>query len=185
MNTSLASTPPNKEDMTRRIFTGLFAAPLAAQSPILPQPGDGKPLYLGRTELADQHHQAIAGALGSRLTTAGRERQVLAGNLTRGGASTALRITRELPVSFRIEEARAGGRVLSAYNDVSGTTSVVAARDEDQEAVESLTQDTPEVFLYSLGRGVAYRYIGARFRTDEGKDPNYTGPYLDISRFRP
>ncbi|MEZ5403662.1 MAG: hypothetical protein R2729_28540 [Bryobacteraceae bacterium] len=49
--------------------------------------------------------------------------------------------------------------------------------------IESLAVDTPEGFFLSVLHGAGLTLLGSRFRTDDGRTPNYRGPYFDVYRW--
>jgi hypothetical protein len=66
---------------------------------------------------------------------------------------------------------------------VNGVQNAAVLSNAEMNVLESLGNDTPETFLYSVAganKKTAYRLIGGRFRTDNGKTPNYKGPWYDI-----
>jgi hypothetical protein len=46
--------------------------------------------------------------------------------------------------------------------------------------IETLTYDSAEHFFAAQMQGNAMRFLGSRFRTDDGSSPDYNGPYFDI-----
>ncbi|MCX6602068.1 MAG: hypothetical protein NTV52_00535 [Acidobacteria bacterium] len=95
--------------------------------------------------------------------------------------STDLRLVKQLPSSFRLEEAKAGGRTIASFDGVAAKLpGGVTGGQPDEELGEALGLDTPETFLYSLADGLPYRFLGGRFRTDDGSTPDYKGPWVDI-----
>ena len=61
-----------------------------------------------------------------------------------------------------------------------GVVNAASVAAPDLELLESLVNDSPETFLYGFSQGAGYRFLGARFRTDDGKTSNYQGPLYDI-----
>lgn len=54
------------------------------------------------------------------------------------------------------------------------------ATSDELDLVESLTYDSAEHFFNAQMQGNAMRFLGSRFRTDDGSTPDYSGPYFDI-----
>lgn len=144
------------------------------------KPAPAADVYLGAKQLRFEHHFRIAEALGPRVAGAGLERMIVLGTLTRGKESIALRIVRELPALYRIEEAKAGGRLIASFDGLAGKVPGADSKADDEDLAESLAHDSAETFLYAVAQNAPYRFIGGRFRTDDGKAKDYAGPYLDI-----
>ena len=62
-------------------------------------------------------------------------------------------------------------------NTTSATTSL---GEGEYDLLETLTVDSADYFFYSLSSGAANRFLGSRFRTDDGKSKNYAGTWLCI-----
>jgi hypothetical protein len=120
-------------------------------------------------------------ALGDRLISPGKERVVLAGTLTAGKIATQVVLTSELPGKFRLDET--GGPARKITFDGASLQSATTQAPADQDLMESLFADTPETLLYGTSQGAAIRVLGFRFRSDDGKTPNYQGPYTDVIEF--
>ena len=119
-------------------------------------------------------------ALGPEMNSHGSERVILTGTLTDANGSLPITITRELDQNFRIDIGGSKPKTLIAGN-LPGTPSVTASlSSEDIALLETLIDDSPEGFLYGFLDGVPYRWLGLRFRTDDGTKPNYEGPWYDI-----
>jgi hypothetical protein len=165
---------------------GYLAVVMLTQSVIRGQANVSQPAtkmvtaVLGRSELPYEQHSKLARALGDRIAKEGNERVVVTGTLTKGRDVTALRMVRELPGSFRIEEAKAGGRVIAVFDGIATKNPNGTVQAGDEDLAETLAQDTAESFLYSLAERAPYRSLGGNFRTDDGTTLGYKGPYLEI-----
>lgn len=115
-------------------------------------------------------------ALGDRYEKPGNERTVYTGSLREGVQAIATIVTAELPNKIRIQQSGAAARVIAF--DGSRLSSRLVEVDED--LMETLFGDSPELFFYSLGRTAAWRLIGQNARLDDGRSPIYTGPREDI-----
>jgi len=51
---------------------------------------------------------------------------------------------------------------------------------DELDLIETLNYDSAEHFFAAQMQGNATRFLGARFRTDDGSNPDYDGPYFDI-----
>jgi hypothetical protein len=117
-------------------------------------------------------------ALGDRLERPGKERLVLIGALRRASKKNEDRPARlilEFPDRLRLEE-RDG---VTVYNNDFASSNGVLKRNERDE-VESLLFDFVDHFFASQMRGDATRFLGSRFRPDDGANPNYTGPFYEL-----
>jgi hypothetical protein len=79
----------------------------------------------------------------------------------------------------RFDRAGTGAPSL-LLDDVSGLSKASVLSDSDLGILESLANDSGEAFLYAYMHGHAQRFLGGRFRTDNGKTANYAGPWYDI-----
>lgn len=85
----------------------------------------------------------------------------------------------EVPGRLFLDRTGAGASSL-LFDDITGVSNATALSSSDLGVLESLLDDSAETFLYGFTRGHARRFLGARFRTDNGKTPNYSGPWYDI-----
>jgi hypothetical protein len=46
--------------------------------------------------------------------------------------------------------------------------------------LETLYDDAPQTMFYLINQKAAHRFLGARFRADDGTAANFTGPWFDI-----
>jgi len=121
-------------------------------------------------------------ALGDRLERPGKERLSVTGTLRRSEDSQAeevvavfefpdrLRLTLEKGHQNRVilfdgEQAKAVGRPLDEV---------------ERDLIETLVYGAAEHFFTTQMQGQATRFLGARFRLDDGSSANYSGPYYDI-----
>lgn len=120
-------------------------------------------------------------AMGDRLEKAGKERLTIAGTFTRAGDAPGtfaavfefpdrLRLTiqnglQPRVISFDGQEAKAVGGSLNAA---------------EREIIETLVYDAADHFFTTQMLGQATRFLGARFRMDDGSAAKYSGPYYDI-----
>ncbi len=119
-----------------------------------------------------------AKALGDRVSVKGKERFLLTGTITEGRDKSAGRILYELPGKVRVEWTGAS-RSLTFDGKTSGRSDSSLTKG-DRGVLESLAEDMPEAFFDGLNTGAALRFVGARFRIDDGTTPNYQGPWLTL-----
>ncbi len=83
--------------------------------------------------------------------------------------------TMEFPDRLRLVVGGPQNRVITFDGQ---QTKAVAAGELD--LIETLTYDSAEHFFAAQVQGNATRFLGARFRTDDGSTPDYAGPYFDV-----
>jgi hypothetical protein len=119
-------------------------------------------------------------AFGKRIQQPGLERTTLTGTYSdASGGSGAARLVWEVPGRLRFDRADKPASVL-IYDNVTGLANASSFSPAELNILESLLNDSAEWFFYGFIRGDAHRYYGGRFRTDNGKTPDYQGPYYDI-----
>jgi hypothetical protein len=119
-------------------------------------------------------------AIGDRLTAKGKERAILSGSITRGTTTTPIQITSELSGSLLYQEQGAGGGRNLGSDGKSVWAGSGSLALSDTSLVETLINDSPEHFLVGQMTRLPTRFYGAHFRTDDGRTPNYTGPFYDV-----
>jgi hypothetical protein len=136
--------------------------------------------YIRRGLLRPQLRDALQ-ALGDRLERPGRERLTLVGTLRRQGGPQAIpfRLFLELPHRMRLEEQGSQPRVIG-FDGSNGWVLGAVLSNADREMIETLVFDSADHFFLAQTQGFATRALGPRFRLDDGKTPNYTGPFYDI-----
>ena len=118
--------------------------------------------------------------LGNRLEVSGKERVTLAGTVTRAAGSAAIVVIWELPGKLRVEETISGVVRAIGFDGRQLWLSRGSVTAADQQLVETLLTDTAERFFVAKTGGMAVRFLGERFRLDNGRTPGYTGPFYDI-----
>ena len=112
----------------------------------------------------------------------GKERLTLNGTLRRQSNPQAVpfRLITELPNRMRLEEQVGGqGRVIGFDGNI-GWALGSAFSGSDQEMIETLVFDSVDHFFLGQAQGSATRFLGPRFRADDGTTVNYRGPFYDI-----
>ena len=123
--------------------------------------------------------QGYLKVLGNRLQVAGNERITLIGTTTDKRGTGTAQLVAQLPGNVRLDRQTAPGSAL-VYVVGTGVSNSSSLPQEDLDVLESLAADTHEAFLYGFTQQLGHRLLGARFRTDDGKTPDYQGPYYDI-----
>jgi hypothetical protein len=170
--------------MTSRVFAQPIA-PVTATGPVGAPAGPvvmvtGNRAVTLSDRLVWPHLRSQVRAIGNRLVVKGSERTTLVGHITRGSLNSPIKIVSEISGNLRYEEQSGGAtRVLSTdTKTVSGGTAPLALNDTD--LLESLANDSVEHFLLGQMTSAPTRFHGANYRIDNGRNPNYTGPYYDL-----
>jgi hypothetical protein len=120
---------------------------------------------------------------GGRMTNATNASVSLAGTITDANGSRAAQIAVQAPGVFRYQET-GNGRTLTFNGSQFGTANGQGGTG-DQRVQESLLADFPDTLLLQMAAGAGARRLGSGFRTDNGKTPNYTGPFWTVYVFSP
>lgn len=132
--------------------------------------------YVRRAQLSPRLAQNL-NALGNRLEKPDQERLALVGTWRAAGMTQPREFsaTMEFPDRLRLALGGPQNRVIT----FDGQPSKVIAAD-DLDLIETLAYDSAEHFFAAQMQGNATRFLGARFRTDDGSTPDYNGPYFDV-----
>jgi hypothetical protein len=148
------------------------------QNPAASKTGNGR-RYVRMAGLWPQLRSNLK-ALGDRLEKPGKERLTLTGILSREGQSLPVLLVLEFPDRLRLEMQRGVQRSVVTFDGKRAKKAGGALEQFEADLVESLVYDSAEHFFIGQGNGMATRFLGSRFRTDDGTQPNYTGPSYDI-----
>lgn len=121
-------------------------------------------------------------ALGERLEKPGKERLTVTATLSRSGDSQAAEVLAvwEFPERLRLTIQK-GIQTRVITFDGEQAKSVGSPLDSgERDLIETLVYGTAEHFFTTQMQGQATRFLGARFRMDDGSDGDYSGPYYDI-----
>lgn len=137
--------------------------------------------YMRRGTLSPRLRSHLS-ALGNRLENPGRERLTITGALLPSveGRSREVLAVFEFPDQLRLViQDRLQARLITFDGE---RAKAMANRFEpgEPELVETLAYDSAEHFFATQLQGKAMRFLGARFRSDDGSSPDYSGPYFDI-----
>ena len=119
-------------------------------------------------------------ALGNRLEKPGQERLSLVGTwrLAETAQPREFAATMEFPDKLRLTVGGPQNRVITFDGQQTKATQTPAA--DELDLIETLNFDSAEHFFAAHMQGNAMRFLGARFRTDDGSSLDYDGPYFDI-----
>ena len=121
-------------------------------------------------------------ALGDRLEKQGRERLSVTGSLSRAGGSESEQIDAVLEFPERISLTTQKGnqrRVIKSDGEQAKAEGNPVDTAE-QGLIETLVYGSAEHFFNTQMEGLATRFLGSRFRLDDGSTADYDGPYYDI-----
>lgn len=146
-----------------------------------PKPSPNTNDYIRRSRLPSKMREALS-LLGDRWEKPGKERLSLNGTLRRQGdpRTAPFRLFTELPNRMRLEEQVGGQWRVIGFDGNSGWALNSTFGDSDQEMIETLVFDSMDHFLFEQTQGLATRFLGSRFRTDDGATANYRGPFYDV-----
>lgn len=121
-------------------------------------------------------------AMGDRLEKPGRERLSVTGTLTRVNDSQTQEVVAvfEFPERLRLT-LQTGHQTRMVTFDGEQVKAVGNPLDSvEQDLIETLVYGSPEHFFNTQMQGQATRFLGSRFRLDDGSTDNYEGPYYDV-----
>src|SRR5580704_10430440 len=144
------------------IFASVSAAQTVTGTPVstTPTPVTTTPVSTGQRYLQlgnlQSEDAAKALAAGTRLSVPGSEREVLTASLTAssGGtpsAPTGVTVTTQTSGQVRLDYASGLGSVVYTGSAITATSASVGTA--DASIIESLTEDTPDYFLFSRATG--------------------------------
>ena len=118
-------------------------------------------------------------ALGNRLENPGKERLMLTGvlRLTADSQPREVAAILEFPDRLRLVIQNGPQSRLITFD---GEASKGQAAPDELDLVETVAYDSAEHFFAAQLQGRAMRFLGSRFRTDDGSTADYDGPYFEI-----
>lgn len=135
--------------------------------------------YVRRGQLSSRLAMNL-GALGNRLEKPGKERLTLIGTLRTATAETReFAVTQEYPDRLRLVVGGPQSRSI-VFDGEQASALLTPITADELDLIETLAYDNAEHFFAAQMQGKAMRFLGARFRTDDGSTPDYDGPYFDI-----
>ena len=122
--------------------------------------------------------------LGDRLERPGNERLVMLGTLSHSASLKAgphtCRVITEFPHKMRLEEQFDGRLSVTTFNGNQSGSSGPAPDLSETTLIDSVVFAGIEHFFLGQSQGFATRYLGERFRLDEGNTSNYSDGFYDI-----
>ena len=126
----------------------------------------------------------ILNMLGDRFEKSGKERLTMVGTLSRLSGSqtqtTAFRLITEFPGRMRLDEQAGTQTRIIAFNGQDARRVGGSVSRSDEDTIETLVFDSVDHFFDGQMGGVPTRFLGYRFRLDDGTTTNYVGPFYDI-----
>jgi hypothetical protein len=140
---------------------------------------------VNRSQL-DRHLVRALEVVGDRFESSAKGRSTVTGTLTRyvgsEQLSSQITIVRELPDKIRFEELRASDQRTLGYDGSRSWALGRASTSEESALTELLVCDSLEHLISGQVAGDATLHLGDMFRTDDGSNENYIGPFYDIIR---
>lgn len=122
----------------------------------------------------------MANANGARLIKPGKERIIQLGTVVRGaGSPGSVQIVREFPGRIRIVEGAAPPIIVGGVG-AEPAKGGGGLSDAERDLVETILADSFDEFFRILTETSAYRFLGSRFRVDDGRTLGYAGPFYDV-----
>jgi hypothetical protein len=131
--------------------------------------------YVNRARLSPRLAMHLH-ALGDRLEKPGTERLTITGELRSDSQTREIAATLEFPDKLRLGIQNR----LITFDEQEAKAAQTPVTDDELDLIESLSYDSAEHFFSAQMQGNATRFLGSRFRTDDGSNSAYSGPYFDI-----
>ena len=121
-------------------------------------------------------------AMGDRLEKPGRERLNLTGTLTRANdwQTNAIVAVSEFPDRLRLTMQKGAEIRVITFDGHRAEAAMPSVDTAEQDLIETLVYGTAEHFFDTQMQGMAMRFLGSRFRLDDGSSADYSGPYYDV-----
>jgi hypothetical protein len=119
--------------------------------------------------------------MGGRLMSPEQAVTSVTGTLTDTSGTRQVQITVQAPGYLRFQ---ANSQVIT-YDGSRWQRKNDAGEQESKRIEESLLANFPDALFLQLANGGGLRRIGGGFRADNGKTPNYAGPYWTLYAFSP
>jgi hypothetical protein len=121
-------------------------------------------------------------AMGDRLEKPGKERLSLTGTLARANDSQAEEVAAvwEFPDRLRLTRQKGIHARVITFDEDRAKAADNELDTAEQDLLETLVYGTADHFFATQVQGMATRFLGSRFRLDDGSSADYTGPYYDV-----
>lgn len=138
-----------------------------------------QPIYVKRGRVKMELLPSL-NALGDRLEKPGKERLTETGTLTIDHHSMSFAAVLEFPDRLRLTIQNGPQLRVITFDGQQARSIGAPLESAERDTIETLVYDAAEHFFSTQTQGKATRFLGSRFRTDDGSAPNYGGPYYDI-----
>ncbi|HEX9001300.1 MAG TPA: hypothetical protein VGB07_15450 [Blastocatellia bacterium] len=139
--------------------------------------------YIERQGIWPQLHSALD-AYGDRLEKPGKERLIATGTLSNASTTNneklPVHLVFEFPDKLRIEKQKGNNIETTIFDGKAKTKIGDTIKPQEEEELEALVFDSIDHFMAAHATGKPLRFLGDRFRLDDGTAVNYTGSYYDI-----
>lgn len=120
-------------------------------------------------------------ALGDRLDRPGKERLSVTGTLSRANDSeTEIVAVFEFPDRLRLTMQKGNQSRVITFDGEQTRSVGNNLNIAEQDLIETLVYGSEEHFFNTQMQGQATRFLGSRFRVDDGSSAGYNGPYYDV-----
>jgi len=121
-------------------------------------------------------------AMGDRLEKPGKEHLSLTGTLARANDSQAEEVAAvwEFPDRLRLTRQKGIHARVITFDEDRAKAADNELDTAEQDLLETLVYGTADHFFATQVQGMATRFLGSRFRLDDGSSADYTGPYYDV-----
>ncbi len=123
-------------------------------------------------------------AHGDRFEKQGKERLTIVGTISDPSLSqeekTPSRLIFEFPDKLRLEKQRKDKLHVTIFDGKTKFKVGDTLKKEEEDELESLVLDSTDHFLAGHMQGFTTRFLGSRFRLDDGTSRDYKGPFYDI-----
>lgn len=118
---------------------------------------------------------------GNRFEKPGNERLSIVGTLQTGidGKQLPATVVNEFPERIRLTIANDRGRQTIVFNH-GEVKNAAPLTEVEKSFMETLATDSAEHFFWTQMESQSTRFLGDRYRLDDGAAPNYNGPYYDV-----
>lgn len=125
---------------------------------------------------------AVLQKLGGRMQSATAAQITLTGTTTDKNGSRTSQIVVQAPGYLSYREGQTRALTFDGTQFQSNAGPITSA---DQSVLESFLAHLPDMVCLQFATGGSWRRLGGHFRTDNGKTPNYKGPYWTVYAFSP
>ena len=118
---------------------------------------------------------------GNRFEKPGNERALIVGTLQTAGDANArpVEVINEFPERIRLTISTNHKRQTIVFNH-GEIKNAAPLTDIEKSLMDTLSTDSTEHFFWTQMEAQATRFLGDKYRLDDGSSTNYDGPYYDV-----